>query len=408
MTTQYAMTAIYNSTTRIYWVVTGAPDNTGAQSGYPTNLLTSIATDYTTSSTVTSSGPTYLSNVWQTALEIDFTAQTTQTFTSDGTYTIAGYTWTKINSANETAHTVLTNGTGIVWTPSSTGDLYTTTRTLPALTINLSTYIPNFTLDTPIRVWLYESTSNEAQDYDSCVLAIERPSSNTNYVLKRGHAGSLVQNATANFNGANQGQTNSTGVYTGNGVMLIECSDGVASLKARHLVGVYNNGFPGYPVLQSVGNLNGETGMNDVQWVGKAADWDVLIGAHRAGSGNNSYTATINRIRIEYININANTTTNNNPQIVSAAYTVQTTDADIFCNLISSAFTVTLPASPFTGEKHTIKDYNGKANTNNLTISGNGKSIEQLSGVGTSSTLVLNSNFSSVTLEYNGTSWSIM
>ena len=300
MTTQYSMTAIYNGTTRIYWVVTGAPDNTGQYSGYPTNLLTSITTNYTTSSGVTSTGVSTSSLAWQTAVEIDLTAQPTQTLSGDGTYTIAGYTWTKINSANERQNTVLTNGTGITWYPSSNGDLYNSTRTLPALYIPLTSFIPNFTLDMPIRVWLYESTNNEAQSYDSCVLAMEYPSTNTNYVLKRSDDGSQVMNASANFNGGNQGQTNSTGVYSNN-VLVVECPDGVGSLKCRQLGGVYNNGFPGYQTLQPIGNLNAETGQNDVQWVGLATGWNLLIGCHRAGSGNNSYTATMGRIKVEYI-----------------------------------------------------------------------------------------------------------
>lgn len=307
MTTQYAMTAIYNGTTRINWVVTGAPDLTGAQSGYPTGLLTSIATDYTTTSAVTAAGNTFFSNVWQTALEIDFTAQPNQTLGTDGTVTIAGLSWTKANSANERTATVITNGTGLVWSPTSTGDYFNATRTTPLLTLNLSSLIPNFTLDTPIRAWMYESTSNEAANFDSCIVALERPASNTNYVLKRSFSSGNVQNCSANVNGTNSGQTNSTGVYTGNGVLVVECPDGVASIKCRHLVGAFGTGsFPGYSTLTSVGNFNGETGLNDVQFLGKATDWNFLIGSHRAGSSNNTYTSTIARIRIEYININGN------------------------------------------------------------------------------------------------------
>lgn len=304
MTTQYVNKATYNGTTTVYWVTSGAADSTGVYSGYNTSLLTSIAVDYTYTGTTAGTSATTVSNVWQTALEIDFTAQPTQTLGTDGSVSFAGYTWTKINSANERSATVNTLGTGLVWSPGSTGDLYQSTRTMPGLTLNLASVIPNFSLDTPLRVWLYESTSNESQNYDSCVIAVERPASNTNYVLKRSYAGGTVQNCSANFNGSNQGQTNSTGVYSNN-VIVVEMSQGVSALRARHLVGTYSNGFPGYSSLTSVGNLNAETGMNDVQWLGKAADWDLLIGSHRAGSGNNSYTATIARIKIEYLSTQA-------------------------------------------------------------------------------------------------------
>lgn len=76
--------------------------------------------------------------------------------------------------------------------------------------------------------------------------------------------------------------------------------------------------------------------------------------------------------------------------------------------MTSSAYTVTLPSAPKAGEKHTIKDYNGKANTNNITISGNGNNIEQFGGTGTSANLILNQNYDAVTLEFNGTTWSIV
>lgn len=94
-------------------------------------------------------------------------------------------------------------------------------------------------------------------------------------------------------------------------------------------------------------------------------------------------------------------------QIKSSNYTVVTTDADIFCDLSGAAFTLTLPASPVLGETHSIKDYKGFANTNNLTISGNSNNIEQLGG-SLATSLTLNQNWGSVTLEWNNTNWSII
>ena len=121
---------------------------------------------------------------------------------------------------------------------------------------------------------------------------------------------------------------------------------------------------------------------------------------YQAGIGQLSTTANLNTITT------ANAI-NTNMQLVSTAYGVQSTDADIFCNLSGGSFTVTLPASPKTSEKHTFKDYLGYAATNNLTISGNGKNIEQFIGT-TSSTLVLNQNYDAVTLEFDGAIWSIV
>ena len=94
-------------------------------------------------------------------------------------------------------------------------------------------------------------------------------------------------------------------------------------------------------------------------------------------------------------------------QVKSGAYSVLATDGDILCDLSGAAFTVTLLASPVTGEKHTFKDYKGNAATNPLTIAGNGNNIEQFGGFN-ATPLVLNSNWLSVTLIFNGTTWSIL
>ena len=47
-----------------------------------------------------------------------------------------------------------------------------------------------------------------------------------------------------------------------------------------------------------------------------------------------------------------------------------------FANTTSSAFTVTLPASPSIGDEVSIKDYAGTFDTNNLTIGRNSQPIE--------------------------------
>lgn len=68
---------------------------------------------------------------------------------------------------------------------------------------------------------------------------------------------------------------------------------------------------------------------------------------------------------------------------------------------LTAPMTLTLPATPTTGDSFTIKDAVGNAATNNVTISGNGNNIDG------ASTAILSQNFSALVLTYTGTQWSI-
>lgn len=91
--------------------------------------------------------------------------------------------------------------------------------------------------------------------------------------------------------------------------------------------------------------------------------------------------------------------------IYTTAYTVPVTlPSDKYLNFgvnVSTlvAKTFNLPASPVTGSRMYFYDMFGNAGTYNITISGNGKDILN------DTTLVINSNYGSATLYYNGTLW---
>lgn len=86
----------------------------------------------------------------------------------------------------------------------------------------------------------------------------------------------------------------------------------------------------------------------------------------------------------------------------TSPYSVLTTDEIISIGTIGAPFTVTLPASPTTGDIYTVKDANGSASVSNITIGGNGNNIDS------AATFVMNVNFSAVTVVYNGTKWIIV
>lgn len=93
--------------------------------------------------------------------------------------------------------------------------------------------------------------------------------------------------------------------------------------------------------------------------------------------------------------------------IVTSAYTVNNGRSTAFDYIIcgdttSSAFTVTLPPSPVTGDTYILKDSIGNAGTNNLTIDGNSINIDG------AATYIISNNYGAITVVFNGSIWSIL
>ena len=80
---------------------------------------------------------------------------------------------------------------------------------------------------------------------------------------------------------------------------------------------------------------------------------------------------------------------------VATTATVQPGSA-ILANTSTAAWTLTLPASPSTGDQVSIIDSNYKFNTNALTIAGNGSNIAN-----TSTNLVINTQGAGFSLVYS-------
>lgn len=79
------------------------------------------------------------------------------------------------------------------------------------------------------------------------------------------------------------------------------------------------------------------------------------------------------------------------------------TDDILIVNKASGASTaVTLPSSPETGRRVTVKDGKGDANSNNITISAAAGNIDG------SATLVISTAYGVKNLIYNGTQWNVI
>lgn len=81
--------------------------------------------------------------------------------------------------------------------------------------------------------------------------------------------------------------------------------------------------------------------------------------------------------------------------VKTTTYIMSSTDGDIFADLSSAGWTLTLPSSPTLGDKHTIKDYNGNAGT---TVSG---TVASISGSGSTVTLTGGANFTAAMVGLN-------
>lgn len=93
------------------------------------------------------------------------------------------------------------------------------------------------------------------------------------------------------------------------------------------------------------------------------------------------------------------------PTIKTSAgtYVVSTTETLIVINkTVGAATTVTYPASPSTGRMLIVKDGKGDGAANNITLDGNGKTIDG------AATVAITTNYGVARHIYNGTQWNVV
>jgi hypothetical protein len=113
---------------------------------------------------------------------------------------------------------------------------------------------------------------------------------------------------------------------------------------------------------------------------------------------------SISNVTLTDVTVNG-VTTERTVRVVTASggVTVESSDYVIDVNkTVPATTTVTLPASPTTSRSIIVKDGAGNAATYNITISGNGKTIDG------SATYVINRNNEAIEIIYNGTEWNII
>lgn len=90
------------------------------------------------------------------------------------------------------------------------------------------------------------------------------------------------------------------------------------------------------------------------------------------------------------------------PTAVTGNYNVLGTDDIIAVGTLSGSITISLFATPISGQSITIKDANGSASAHNIVVSGNGTNIDG------SASITLDQNYASITLVYTNPNWSVL
>lgn len=236
---------------------------------------------------------------WQTAFDINFANEPSQTIAPDGNYTIGGAAWTKINSAYETANMVITSGTGLVIKPNSTSN-FALVRTAPAIVAAFTSAIPNFWLGTRVRAWMYIASHNCAANFDAVCMLFERGTVATGwwYALNGIVYSSAPTASTARTACSVEGY--STGFTTDlHNVFMIDMFQGNAYRRAAYYSGTWNAGWPAMSTLHSIGlAYSRERWSNQIE-ADVASLSGLLLGAQRGFSPTN-LTAVVGATKLEY------------------------------------------------------------------------------------------------------------
>lgn len=242
---------------------------------------------------------------WAIAKDIDFSAESSQTLTTDGTYTIGGITWTKANSTNDATAMAVTNGSGLVIIPKTTGIWNGTTRTAPCIYTDIPTLIPTYYIDMPIRVWLYISADNIGQAGDNVGMVLDNfgtSSTDRQANMWRAFPAGVasITFGTVIAGASTTSTTVGTPLNNTDRVMVMAFQNGMWQSGAVLYTAAYSSGWPSQPALRpclravsTTGTLN--VGTNDIV---TGLPMQFVITGFRSGASSRTYT--IARMKIEY------------------------------------------------------------------------------------------------------------
>lgn len=233
--------------------------------------------------------------VWQTALDVDFSTQPSQTLTVNGNYTIGGYTFTKVNSLHDSVAMAVVNGTGLVITPDQVSTFSAGIRTAPALNASLAAF---YEYSIRIRAMVY-FTETLAAVGDFAVLAFDNPTIRNSEICYKAYVGvAEVYLARLAVGGGALGADFTAAWPLGHDMLCMyhETNIGMLGCTAATSAGAWPAVGAWQPQALRMG---GTPALVNVSTSLLATDWNVLIGAGRGGSVN-PLVVVVKKLKIEY------------------------------------------------------------------------------------------------------------
>lgn len=237
-----------------------------------------------------------------TALDVDLSAQPSQLFPINTTYTIDGKQWAKSGTAYEASFMQLLNGQGIVIQPAATAVLNGGTINFPFIGFGLSSLLgisPQYG-STPFRVWAHVTASNLSADGDQLFLMVQDSNDGNAAVYWIGESwvtGDTASEPTANSIFSGSLGTPSTTSSASNDVFVLDFPMGMGG-PAFMFSGSWSSGWPAFNTL-FYRRSEGITATASLLNSGNAQDFGVGIGAARNGSGT-AVSVTFANFKAEY------------------------------------------------------------------------------------------------------------
>ncbi len=239
---------------------------------------------------------------FQTALDFDFSAQANLTMATDTTYTFGGYTFTKINSANDLVAAAIVNGQGLVLRPNgSTTDYDAGNRSTPALYVPLAQVIPSFERGMRVRMWMRILADNIGANFDQAVMALEAGAT-MSYVQRLVFSTSRKQKAALNINSTGIASTpddTTDAALANSDVFMLDVE--IGGPFVRCYTGLWSGGWPAHSTLRFRDQLlvNSSTANNLATRITGTTAWNALLGAGRYTSGT-ALSVTFSHLKVEY------------------------------------------------------------------------------------------------------------